>query len=613
MSLKFNATAETPAKARGAARDALRLFASRQMEFALLAAVTVSVLFAFVLDARFGRAFGQGYVYQAPWFQALLVLLGSAAVSALISRWPWKWRDAGAVSCRIGIVLMVAGASRNFWQGMDGHIVLVPGQSTDQLLLAGCSVVSASWKDRPDEPAFLFTFENGMVDWTTDQALDLGRIDGMRARVLSFFHHGRAVETWTASEKSTGGPLIRFDLAGSDGDARVKHFLTDQDFGAEIFVGPLAVRLRRADSEAMLAQFLRPAEKVLGEKGVLTMYYGNHVEHAAVDEKVGETLKLGETGVTVQLVHYLPHAKLDSAGEFQLISEQPKNPLIELLVHVPGEPKPFRQVAFAKSPLLNLDGVYNRTCPVTFAYQHPNFQQSTAIEFLQSTDGRLFGRVVSRGQIESSGEVTTGSRLDIPGGFALTVTEYVPRADRHISFQPSMTPTTDGRRFEPAAEVEIDVAGAAQSIWLQRDHPEFGRRTVDAPDGPLDVQFGAPQVPLGFSLQLVDFHSTANSASGHGASFSGTVQLRDEETHGGVQRRFSVSQPLSHQGYVFVPIESRPAGHQSDALVFQARFRPGRPWFQFGAIVSLLGLLTIWRIRAHAADGRARGSNTDCI
>jgi hypothetical protein len=88
----------------------------------------------------------------------------------------------------------------------------------------------------------------------------------------------------------------------------------------------------------------------------------------------GERPQVGH--VAVELVHYLADAKLDSTGQFQPLGEEPRNPLVELRVHMPGENEPFRQVAFAKSPLLNLDGVYERVCPVKFVYQHPKMDSN---------------------------------------------------------------------------------------------------------------------------------------------------------------------------------------------------------------------------------------------
>ena len=124
----------------------------------------------------------------------------------------------------------------------------------------------------------------------------------------------------------------------------------------------------------MLADFLHPLDKELGEKGVLTVYYKDNVERVTVDQHLGQAVKIGKTGAKVELVQYLSNAKLDAAGKFQSIGNECRNPLVELKVRLPNEEQPYRQVSYAKSPLLNFDGVYERECPVKFVYQHPKHQ-----------------------------------------------------------------------------------------------------------------------------------------------------------------------------------------------------------------------------------------------
>ena len=118
----------------------------------------------------------------------------------------------------------------------------------------------------------------------------------------------------------------------------------------------------------------------------------------AVDQNVGQAVAVGDSGAKVELVQYLSNAKLDAAGQFQSLGEDLRNPLVELKVKLPGDEEPYRQVAFAKSPLLNFDGVYERDCPVKFVYQHPKIKPQTAIEFLQADDGKLYGRTIATGK-----------------------------------------------------------------------------------------------------------------------------------------------------------------------------------------------------------------------
>ena len=581
----------------------IRALASLKLAVALIVVLAVVIAVATVLETKHGRQYSQWFVYHSFWFIGLLGLLGASVFCAAYVRWPWKRRQTGFVITHAGLLVLLAGSILTLLSGIEGQVVLVEGQSTDQLTLNQRSQITAYWAERPHDPPYVFTFESGPVDWSPGTQLEIGSVDGVRARVLSYFHRGQAVEHWSTDDRQVGGPLVRFRLEGPHGGGRVEHFLADQDFGAEIFVGPIALRLQRAASGAMLADFLHPPDRELGGKGLLTMYYQDQVQRAPVDENVGKTLEVGHSGVTVELVHYLANAKLDSTGQFQPLGEEPRNPLVELRVHMPDENEPFRQVAFAKSPLLNLDGVYERVCPVKFVYQHPKIEPTAAIEFLQTSDGKLYGRTTAGGEQKAHGEVTTGSRLDVPGGFTLIVAEYLPHARRQISFKPAKENADDGQILEPAAEVEIAVAGVTDKVWIQRNNPEFPRGTIVTPDGPLHVQFSTAQIPLGFSLQLVDFHRETNPGQVGNAAYSSVVRLVDKERHVDDQRRISRNEPLTYKGFTFYQSGSHEAGHGKGASVFRVVYNPGGPMKYAGTWMILLGVATMFCMRAYLSNG----------
>jgi hypothetical protein len=353
----------------------------------------------------------------------------------------------------------------------------------------------------------------------------------------------------------------------------------------------------------MLADFLHPPDREVGGKGLLTMYFQNEVQRAPVDENVGKTLEVGQSGVKVELVHYLANAKLDSTGQFQPMGEEPRNPLVELRVHMPDENESFRQVAFAKSPLLNLDGVYERVCPVKFVYQHPKIEPTAAIEFLQTSDGKLYCRTTAGSKQTAHGEVTAGRRLNVPGGFTLIVAEYLPHARRQISFQPTNDNADYGQILEPAAEVEIAVAGVTNKVWIQRNNPEFSRGTFVTPDGMLHVQFSTAQIPLGFSLQLVDFHRETNPGPIDNAAYASVVRVVDKERHVDDQRQISRNKPLTYKGFTLYQSGSHEMGHGKKALVFRVVYNPGGLMIYAGTWTILLGVAAMLCMRANLSNG----------
>ena len=469
-SLRHTIVASNLRRAKTFANAVIHALASHQSRSVADRSAGYRNIAATILETKHGRPYSQWFVYHSSWFVGLLGLLGASVFCAAYVRFPWKRHQAGFVITHAGLLVLLSGSALTLCAESMARSYYWRGK-TDQLTLSQRSQITAYWADRPHDRPYVFTFDGGPVNWKP------GDEPGHRQRR----RHERSCAALLPmqSSQSKTGPRMTADVAvrlcvfnlqapqGGHGETAalqtiqpVDGMLADQDYGDEVFVGPIAIRLQRATSDAMLADFLNPPSKELGEKGVLTIYYKDNVQRVEVDQHVGQAVKIGNTGAKVELVQYLANAKLDAAGKFQPIDETVRNPLVELKINLPGEEQPFRQVAFAKSPLLNFDGVYERECPVKFVYQHPTITPTTALEFLQARDGKLYGRTIAGGKCDSLGEVTTNSRLKLHGGFVFSVNEFMPHARREISFKPAEKNSNDDEsRESAAAEVEISVAG----------------------------------------------------------------------------------------------------------------------------------------------------------
>jgi hypothetical protein len=257
-------------------------------------------------------------------------------------------------------------------------------------------------------------------------------------------------------------------------------------------------------------------------------------------------------------------------------------------------------VAFAKSPLLNFDGVYERDCPVKFVYQHPAIKSQTSIEFMQDANGKLYGRLIAGGHVKSQGELTTGCRLELPGGFTFIIAEYLPHVRREISFEPlKLEAAESASREGAAAEVEIALGDAKKTVWLQRDNPKFQAAAIDVPNNPMRARFTAAQIPLGFSIELVDFKREFNPGKSGNAAYYSIVKLNDKEHQIDEERLISMNGPLAHRGLRFYQSSFRDAGHGKEASIFNVAYDPGRPLKYAGGLMISLGIATMFYMRAY--------------
>jgi hypothetical protein len=494
---------------------------------------------------------------------------------------------------------------------------LAEGESTQQAVLTERSQITAFWVGRPLEPPFEFTFDGGPVDWPRRKVVEIGEVDGVRARILAYLPHADPDESWVADESSLGGPAVRIKASDESGAPIAEGWLVDQQFGDAVAVRSVRLQLQQAVTDQMLDDFLHPSVDNLGEKGLLLMYLGDAVQRVPLDNYAGRRIPVGNSGVAVEIVDYLPNAVPDRMGNFASKNDQPKNPMVELRVYLPGEDRPLRQVAFAKDPLLNLDGVYARVCPVKFRFQHPAVPPTDAAELMQTGDGRLLARLCSSGRYSSRGEVRVGDVLELSDGSRLEIVEHFPHARRDLKFTSDKSATRrDARNHsEPAALVEITSGAKSRQVWLRRNDPAHGRSTLTMPDGMLALSYEYESVPLGFTLELVDLHKQPMPGGSGRAAYSSKVRFVDSRRGIDELSDISVNRPFTHGSYRVYQSDSNQTAHGKSAANLVVSYDPGRTLKYGGSLLIGLGIVVMaatriafWRLRGRASLATLRSS-----
>lgn len=586
-------------------RSGFRFLASLKLAVVLLVSLAIVLSWATVLETRQGADYARWYVYGARWFVGLLAVLGVNIFCAAAIRFPWKRHQTGFVITHAGLLILLTGSILTFARGIEGRVSLVEGQSTQTMSLSGQDQIHAFWVGRPQEASYEFTFEPGPSEWSAGKTLDLGEVDGVSARILKYLKNPRVVQEWVPDTTKSGGPAVRFKVTGKDGVKVAESWLVDQRFGDAVHLGPLSLQLERAVTDEMLKDFLHPpAADDMGEKGLLAMYHAGAGKHVPVDKLLGEKIDLGTDGLFVEIKEYLPNATPDNLGNFTSKNDVPKNPMLELRVHLPGASKPLRQIAFAKDPLLNLDGVYSQICPVKFRYYHPSISPKSGVEFLQTSDGKLFGRRCWEAKYESLGEVASGFEIATGPNFTMILDEYLPSASQKTTFEANDSIAAPGparkqkNKPEPAVLVELNVPGTTHQIWMRRNDPEIGAKQLETPAGTLAVNYEQARAPLGFSLKLLDFQRERNPGNAGNAAFSSRVQVVDEVL-GSDERTIGMNAPLTNRKFTFYQSSFDDAGHGRETSTFSVAYDPGRTLKYCGCLMICLGIAIMFYMRAY--------------
>jgi len=577
-------TASPPRRLAG---SLFRLLASLKLAVALLVLLAAVLAAATVVESVRGREFAQWYVYRNPWFIGLLALLAVNVFAAALIRFPWKRSQTGFLVAHAGLLVLLAGSIQTFRGGIEGRLAVLEGETADSILLPDRSRITVLWQGPDGARTTRLGFHGGPVSWSEDDVLDFGAADGIGVKVLEYHPHARRQVDWVAAEPGSGVPALKLAVIGSGGVTAGQEWLGGNAFGSETPIEPSRFALLPVSAASMLDDFLDPPGD-LPKRGVLSVHHEGEMLRLPVGENLGKKVKLGRSDVRVEIVEYLPNAKPQSGGRFVTASEEPKEPLLEIRVHLADREEPMRQIAFAKKPLLNLDGVHGSRCPVKFWYHHPAVSPAPGAEFLQTPDGKLYARASVDGAYRVRGEVEQGDEIEIGAGFKVALREYLPSARKEISFEPVDT-AAGGASLEAAALVETAVAGVTQRTWLQRGDDRFGFARLAAGEGSLLLTFDYEEFPLGFALELVDFRRDYNPGRVGDAGFASVVRLSDETAGADEEQTIAMNRPLSRGKFTFYQssFQEQPGG--KDASVLSVAYDPGRFLKYLGSLMLCAG------------------------
>jgi hypothetical protein len=174
----------------------------------LLAVLIVATAIGTIYESSFDAKVARAYVYEAPWFNAWLILLGVNLACAAFSRYPWKKHHAGFVITHAGIITLLIGAVIGRIWGVEGTMTLFIGKEPSNQLVIDQSEV------RLQEGGETFAYPVGLAHHRAQpgQPVYLGTTpDGWKLEAVNFAEHLLPVAT-AESVTSGGGPAVQVKL-----------------------------------------------------------------------------------------------------------------------------------------------------------------------------------------------------------------------------------------------------------------------------------------------------------------------------------------------------------------------------------------------------------------
>ena len=197
-----------PHTLRRAWRRIFRFLASLKLAVTLLVVLIVATAIGTIYESRFDAKVARAYVYEAPWFNAWLILLGVNLACAAFSRYPWKRHHTGFVITHAGIITLLIGAVVGRVWGIEGTMTLFEGQPPSNRLVIDEQEV------RVQDGDVVSTFPVGIQQRHVHpgRPLELGTTrDGWKIAIVDYAEHLLPVATPQAVEQG-GQPALQVKL-----------------------------------------------------------------------------------------------------------------------------------------------------------------------------------------------------------------------------------------------------------------------------------------------------------------------------------------------------------------------------------------------------------------
>jgi hypothetical protein len=572
-------------------RAALQAAGSLGIGALLLLLLMVAMGSATVYESAHSTEQAQAVFYSAAWFRGLLALLALNILAAVLARYLFRRRQVPFVITHAGLLTILLGALVTDRFGVSGQLSLGQGEKADHFIITG------------DAMSFGRRGETG-------DSLDLGRklgnrrsaldrlpgaeltVDGLRATALRYLPR----VTWeTRVTDDSPTPRLAVELVlTTDG-----HELRGWVFPDEpLALGGKEVTLRAESPEAW--------ERILsGQGGSDSPGMGGpnspgkaRIEIAGaafefpLEACTEKAVKVGDTGYTLRVLRYLPHAVVGPERTIVNASDRPANPAIE--AEIAGPDGTETRLAFARFPDFHGRAGEKQNPNLKLGFvAATDLQAASEIEVLSGPAGQLAVRFAGEAQPGAVHRFEADRPVPTPWpGQTLGLGRRFKQARTHLEALPA---EVSGGEPQPALLLSVTGAGLNLEFWL----PKSGEHTFEAVGNTYQVRYDDPVVPLGFTVGLNSFRVGYYPGGERPRSYESNVTLTDPDTGRDQGCVISMNRPGQLKGFTLYQSSYRQVGEGLATVLSVAR-DPGRPIVFLGYIAAMLGIALALAQRAAA-------------
>lgn len=567
-----------------ALRSILRAFGSLWFAAVLLVLVLVGMACATVFEAARGAEQALEIFYRSWWFETMLALLAVNLTASVLLRYPFSKRLIGFVVTHAAILVILGGALLTKYLGTDGQVGFAEGETAEFMsLLDQATLTITNWRDDTE----------ASIDLPSNLVRGFQAVDHPNAPILKLGDIRIGIERYLPDSESS-----RQVIEGTDrrlpAAIAVSLSPSGEDDATWVFanhptqVSDMGVLFRPIGDQAQLARLLSeesPSEP--DSVGVVKVTYADATFDIPVEECEDEVAALGDTGYSIRVLRYLPHAIVGANNRLENVSERPVNPAIE--VEIAGTELSEKRICFARFPGFSHGEKAIEDLEVTFV-ANADSTPTVPLEVLRGPGGELYGRFSQAGAPVAIRPLTIGTPVETPWpNWKFAVLRHIEHAEVERSLE-SIEPARKERT--PALLVRIEGADDSEEVWVRRHRPQ--QVTIDGTE--YELTYLPKQASLEFALTLNRFRIGTYPGTNRPRSFESHVAFVNPASGREQSRVISMNNPTEYGGYTFYQSSYDQRSGRTFSFLSVSR-DPGRPIVFAGYIAVMIGMLIVLATR----------------
>ncbi|MCX6910129.1 MAG: cytochrome c biogenesis protein ResB [Verrucomicrobia bacterium] len=526
----------------GSSGPILRLLGSLKTAVVTLTALAVALAWGTIHESVHGTPAAQRDIYYAGWFSALLGLLAVNVAAAALLRYPWKRQQTGLVITHLGIIILLVGAMVGFRFGVDGHITLTEGASSDAVVMDQETLRVADPQGATLR-RIAFDFERAPVP-AGGARYPLG--GGLALELQAAYANTReSLVVERGASKANPAFRVKLTSPAMGKMAAFEEWLLPRDPNrSEVGLGPAVLRVAEGRTPQELAALTAPPNPVeQAGKGRLSLdVAGQHFEFKLADV-LGKKTPLGATGFTADAREYFADFRFDSETKKPAsVSDQPNNPAV--LLFVTGPDTDIKFFLFANHPGMNIARPAKGDDKAVKAnYRFDQAARGAQLIVIAGPGGQL--RYASHngrggfktGELKKEATIETGL-----ADWQLQLLEFIPDAKLRTELQPAPLDPNDARRAPALRVVLRKDALASPPTWVRWGSPT----PLSVGGAGVTLSYGWEAQPLGFTVKLDKFRAKRYEGSEMPADFRSFITIVDNARGVTQQHEVWMNNPVTY-------------------------------------------------------------------